>query len=117
MPPTTTTTTISLPGLFVQKFEGHDHGDPDAWEAHIKIEIRIEGGERAGHSSVLVAWDGPQAGSRLLEANKDGKIDERLGDFSGFFVTLTIIEVFLDGYLYQPELNAAPPFILVEGPA
>ena len=87
------------------------------WEAHIKIEIRIEGGERTGHSSVLVAWDGPQAGSRLLEANKDGKIDERLGDFSVPSVTLTIIEVFLDGYVYQPELNAAPPSILVEGPA
>ncbi len=29
-----------------------------------------------------MAWDGPQAGSRLLEANKDGTIDERIGDFN-----------------------------------
>ncbi len=64
-----------------------------------------------------MAWDGPQAGSRLLEANKDGTIDERFGDFNAPSVTLTIIEVFLDGYVYRPELNTGPPSILVEGPA
>jgi hypothetical protein len=101
----------------VETFEGHNHDGPDAWEAHIKIDIRIEGGERASHSTVLVAWDGPQAGSRLLEANKRGKIDERLGDFSAPSVTLTIIEVRLDGYVYRPELNAAPQSIVVDGPA
>jgi hypothetical protein len=103
--------------LFVEKFEGHEHGDEEAWEAHIKIEIRSEDGERPGAAVVVVAWRGPDGGSVSLEANKDGNIDERIGPFSTPTVELTITRVVLEGYVYRPDLNAVPSSIVVEGPS
>lgn len=97
----------------MHKFEGHDHGDEEEWEAHIKVEIRTEDNDEAGFALVQITWEG---GSATLEANKDGKIDERVAPFSTSTVQLTISRVDLDGFVYRPDLNHESASIVIEGP-
>lgn len=100
----------------MHKFEGHDHGDEGEWEAHIKIEIRDEDDDNAPYATVVVAWGGSEPGSVALTANKDGKIDTRLGEFSDSTITLRITDVRLAGFAYRPSLNEVSTTLLVEGP-
>ncbi len=100
----------------VHAFEGHAHGDEDLWEAHISIEIRTENDTRARSAVVQVAWDGPEPGSVSLQADKDGKIDERIGNFSTTAVQFTITSVTLEGFAYRPELNHVPGSIIIKAP-
>jgi len=102
--------------LFVDKFDGHDHGDIGAWEAHISIEIRDENDDRAGFATVLVTWGGTQPSSQLLTSDKDGKIDIYLGPFSDSALILRIADVRLAGFAYQPALNTVSSTLSVEGP-
>ncbi|MDJ0663581.1 MAG: hypothetical protein QNJ75_03400 [Acidimicrobiia bacterium] len=113
---TTTTTTIPLPGLFISKFEGHARGDEEAWKAHIEIEIRTEGDAEAAFAVAVITWGGTDPGSVSLQANNDGKIDERVGSFDSSRIKLTITQVVLDGHVYRPDLNTAPSSIVIEGP-
>ncbi|NNF88293.1 MAG: hypothetical protein HKM97_07195, partial [Acidimicrobiia bacterium] len=114
--PPTTTTTIPLPGLLVHKFDGHDHGDDDEWEAHIKIEIRDEFDDDAGYAAVRVTWGGVAPGSMWLGTDKDGKVDTRLGPFADASLTFRIANVTLTGFVYRPSLNEAGTTLLIEGP-
>jgi len=100
----------------VHKFGGRAHGDSDSWEAQIEIEIRTDNDESAGFAIVEVAGDALQPGSQSLQADEDGKIDVRIGDFSTPSVRLTIVNVRLDGFTYRPALNEEPGSILIEGP-
>ncbi len=100
----------------MHKFEGHDHGDPGAWEAHIKIEIRDEDEDDAPFATVTVAWGGSQPGSRVLESDKDGKIDTRIGEFRDPTITLRITDVQLAGFQYRPDLNEVSTTLVIEGP-
>ncbi|MBT8202994.1 MAG: hypothetical protein HKN74_12055 [Acidimicrobiia bacterium] len=102
--------------MFIHKFEGHDHGDEDAWEAHIKIEIRDEFDEKAAFTRVVVRWTGSESGRTALVADKDGKIDTRLGEFGAAGLTFEIVDVQLDGFVYRPKLNEEPASIFIEGP-
>ena len=114
--PPTTTTTVALPGVFVHKFDGHDHGDVGEWEAHLKIEIRDEFDDDAAFARVVVVWSGGESGRTALVAEKDGKIDTRLGEFGASGLTFEIVDVQLDGYTYRPGLNEDPASIFIEGP-
>ena len=111
---TTTTTLPDLPGLKLREFEGHDHGDEDEWEAHIKVEIRDEDDEKVRFATVLIQWSGGQTGEARLVTKKDGKIDERIGPFSAESLTFRIGGVFLDGYRYEPSLNQVADTISIE---
>jgi hypothetical protein len=102
--------------LLIHKFDGHDHGDVGAWEAHLRIEIRDESGADAGFAAVRVAWGGLTPGSVWLGTDKDGKIDTRLGLFADSSVTFQITNVALTGFAYRPSLNEASATLLIFGP-
>lgn len=105
-----------MPGLLVHKFDGHDHGDEEAWEAHIKIEIRGEGDDQVPFPLVTVSWNGVAPEVVVLAADKDGKIDTRIGPFSDEVITLRITNVRLSGYAYRPALNHESSTLVVVGP-
>jgi hypothetical protein len=102
--------------LLVYRFGGDPHGNAEAWEAHIKIEIRDEDNQRASFAQVTVSWSGAGAGSVVLESDRRGKIDTRLGPFSDTAITVQITNVELGGFVYRPALNVVSSAIVIVGP-
>ncbi len=113
---TTTSTTVPLQGLYLHKFTGDDKGDPDDWQARVKIEVRDDSGDRVSNPLVVVAWDGASAGSDSFTANKDGKVEIRIDGLSDDRVTFTVLDIIKDGYRYQPGLNNASSSLEVKAP-
>jgi len=99
----------------LRKFEGDSHGDDDAWEAHIKVEIRDVEDEQVRYPLVTISWGGSSPGSRGFEADKDGKIDVKFGEFSDTEITFRVTSVSREGFAYQPGLNQDPSSIVIEG--
>ncbi len=102
--------------MYLHKFSGSESGKPDNWKARLKIEVRDGQGDRVRNPIVVVSWDGATAGSDSFRANKDGKVDVRIEGLSDPSVTFTVVDIFKDGYRYQPGLNNASPTIVIDGP-
>jgi len=102
--------------MYLHKTSGDEHGDEGEWEAHLKVEVRDSDGERVPFPSVTISWGGSTPGTQVFGANKDGKIDVRIGEFSDDFVTFSVVNLTGDGYYYDPGLNRASPSIGIEGP-
>jgi hypothetical protein len=100
-------------GLVLHKFDGDAHGEDDEWEAHIQIEVRTEDDKKALPATVTVRWSGSESGQTVFSADKNGKIDVRIGEFDSSSLTFEIAAIELEGYLYMPSLNEVSDTIVI----
>lgn len=83
--------------------------DDDEWRVKIRVEVRDQGGDRRhlDDVDVLVEWSGAYR-NKAEENTKDGRASFEtpwIEEEDGTSVTLTVVALFDDEYIYDPSKN------------